>query len=361
MKKYSLEIIVFISGGVVMIFELVGSRIMAPHFGTSIFVWTNIIGVILGSLSLGYWLGGKVADRQHNQIVLSTVLLLAGLMIMLDALGQKKVFEMIQFFTTNPGWGSFIASCILFAFPSILFGIISPYAARLKMLSVTTSGTTVGSLYALSTLGSIIGTFLAGFVFIPLIGSTKILLILSIVLVVLSGICFFRKFIILKIALLLIIIAGYVVTIMQERSEEQQGIISRETAYNHVRIFDSTDVLPTHEIVKLMLNNTQIDSGMFLNKEDLVFDYTKFYRLGSYFNPHIQSALMLGGAGYSYPKDFLQRVPEAHLDVVEIDPELTELAYKYFRLPQNHPHLSIYHEDARVFLSQATSTYYDVI
>ena len=344
-----------------MVFELVGSRVLAPHFGTSIFVWTNIIGVILGSLSLGYWLGGKIADREHNYSTLSIILILAGAFILLDTVGKDAVFEVVKRTTSHSGIGSLISSVVLFTVPSIFLGMISPYAARLKMQSVTTSGETVGNLYALSTLGSITGTFLAGFLLIPLIGSTKIFLFLSATLVIISTIVYSSKLLAIKVLLLLSIVGSYIVADIAQAQEMKQDILTLESAYNYVRIYDTKEIVPSGEAVKLMVTNIQASSGMFLGSDELVFDYTKFYRLGSHFKSNISSALMLGGAGYSYPKDFLASVPGARLDVVEIDPKLTELAHDYFRLPRDNPRLKIYHEDGRIFLNNASSSQYDVI
>jgi spermidine synthase len=361
MKKYLLEIIVFVSGGVVMIFELVGVRILAPHFGTSIFVWTNIIGVILGSLSLGYWLGGKVADREHTMRTLSVILMLAGAFILFDALGKDVILHVVQKIFHGVGMGSLVSSVILFTFPSVVLGMISPYAARLKMHSVDTSGETVGNLYALSTVGSIVGTFLAGFVLIPILGSTNILLALSFILISLSLVVHHEKTVALKIFLLIGVLGSYGIAYAVHAQEMQRGMFSIETSYNHVRIFDSDKFGSASESVRLMMLNTQLSSGMFLDKDELLFDYTKFYRLGAYFKPSISSALMLGGAGYSYPKDFLSTNPQATMDVVEIDPELTKLAQRFFKLPDNDPRLRVYHDDGRIFLNQCPSSTYDVV
>ncbi len=105
--------------------------------------------------------------------------------------------------------------------------------------------------------------------------------------------------------------------------------------------------------------NNENHSSMFLDNNELVNEYTKYYHLAKHFNPDFKTTVMLGWAGYSYPKDFLVKYPEAKIDVVEIDPKITALAKKYFNVKDN-PKLTIYHEDARVYLNKTKETY-DII
>ena len=198
MKKYILEIIVFICGAVVMILELVGSRVLAPYVGTSIIVWTSLIGIILGSLSLGYWWGGKIADRKPNYKTFSMIIFIPAVYIGLITFLKSIVLEFLQNNIFSIHIGATLATLILFAPPSVLLGMISPYAVRLKIRDLDHSGATVGSLYAISTIGSIVGTFLAGFVLIAYCGSTNILLILSLILILTSIIAYSKSRLMVK-------------------------------------------------------------------------------------------------------------------------------------------------------------------
>ena len=177
-----LEVIVFICGAVVMILEMVGSRILAPYLGTSIVIWTSLIGVILGCLSLGYWLGGRIADRKPHYRVLSRIILASGILVAAIALSKSFVLRALQQYGGTIHVASTAATVVLFAPPSILLGMVSPYAVRLKIKNLDNSGRTVGNLYAISTAGSIFGTFFAGFFLIAFLGSTNIILVLSLVL-----------------------------------------------------------------------------------------------------------------------------------------------------------------------------------
>ena len=170
MKKYSLEIIVFVSGAVVMVYELVGSRIFAPYLGTSLVVWTSLIGVILGSLSLGYWWGGRLADKKPQAQILAFVLLGAAFFVGSTVFFQASVLFYLQEVFTDLRFSSILGAVVLFAPASVLFGMVSPYTVKLKLEKLSLSGATVGQLYAISTIGSIVGTFAGGFFLVPFLG-----------------------------------------------------------------------------------------------------------------------------------------------------------------------------------------------
>jgi hypothetical protein len=186
MKKFTLEIIAFFCGAVVMAFEIVGSRMLGPFVGTSMFAWTSIIGVILLSLSLGYYWGGRIADMRPRADILSLFIFIAALFIILTVVLKEPVLNTLLNSIDNIQIVSLIASIILFAIPSLLLGMVSPFAVRIKMKSVEQSGSTVGNLYAISTVGSIAGVFLAGFYLIPTFKISNILMMLAVVLITVS-------------------------------------------------------------------------------------------------------------------------------------------------------------------------------
>ena len=357
-SKYLLEIVVFVCGAVVMMFELVGSRVLGPYFGTSLFVWTSLIGIILGSLSLGYYLGGKIADKKCSFKSLSLIIFLAAISIGLMVIIKDFWLFVLQSSFTDIRTSSVLASLGLFLPASVFLGMVSPYAVKLKLNNLNTSAQTVGNLYAISTTGSIFGTFLAGFYLIPHFGTNKLLIILSITLIIISLALSAKKDTRIKLSVFAIVVIGWLVISGLNYMLPKSGFIDVDTAYNRIWIYDRID-FRTNKIVKMMGINNENHSSMFLDSDELVNEYTKYYHLAKHFNPNFKKTMMLGGAGYSYPKDFLYRYPEATIDVVEIDPKVTELAKKYFRLEEN-PRLTIYHEDGRVFLNQ-TQKKYDVI
>ncbi len=356
MKKTNLgklEIIVFVCGACVMILELVGARLLAPYLGTSIYVWASLIGVVLGALSLGYWLGGRLADRKPEYMYLATIILISAIYIGLIPLFKDAVLILSALGGIKAG--SVVAASFLFIVPSVLLGMISPYALRLKIKSLKTSGNTAGNLYALSTLGSISGTFLAGFYLIPSFQLTNILFGMGIVLVFVAFLAYSKKFLPSIIALVIIFLVFPVIKLKELKNP---FLVEKDSAYNHIRIYDTKDI--NSRPLRILQLEAGPHSGIYLDDlNELLFDYTKFYRLGDFFNSNIKKALMIGGGGYSVPRDFLLRHPEGIIDVVEIDPEVTNLAKMYFNLKEDD-RLHIFHKDGRSFLNK-TQEKYDVI
>jgi spermidine synthase len=193
---------------------------------------------------------------------------------------------------------------------------------------------------------------------IPKYGTDKILIILSITLILVSLSLTIQKGTKIKLSVLTVMIISWFVFGTLNSNMKKNGFIDVDTTYNRIWIYNSFDK-KTMEAIRTFSINNENSSAMFLNKTDLVYDYTKFYHLARHFNPDFKTTLMLGGAGYSYPKDFLLQYPEATIDVVEIDPKVTELAKQYFNLSDNS-RLTIFHEDGRIYLNK-TSKKYDVI
>jgi predicted membrane-bound spermidine synthase len=355
--KYLIEVVVFLSGAAVMILELCGSRILAPFVGVSIVVWSSLIGTILGSLSLGYFLGGKVADKAPNFSSLSKVLFLSALSVLGTVLLKYPVFALLQTSNLSLTEQTIFSTTVLFVLPSLFLGMISPLAAKIKLENIKVAGKTVGNLYALSTLGSIFGTFLAGFYLIENFPVSNILVGVGVMLLILSILLFaasFKKIALFGSLLLLAVLADQTFT--------PTNIKVFDSQYNHVQVLETTDP-QTQKPIRLLNVNNEWDSAMFLDSNDLVFDYTKLYRYGKYIDVNARSVLMIGGGAYSVPKDFLNRYGEIQVDVVEIDPLLTQIAKQYFNLP-NDPRLTISHEDGRTYLnrlSQNPSKKYDII
>lgn len=356
MKKYLLEVVVFICGAVVMMLELAGSRVMAPYLGTSLIVWSSLIGLILGALSLGYWFGGKLSDRDPNWREFSGIILIAAVFVALTAWLKEPILIYLQAGVKDIRIGSILATLILFAPASFLLGMISPYAVRLKIQNIATSGEIVGNLYAISTLGSIFGTFLAGFYLLTRFGSTDLLFILAVLLGTTSILAFYKSQLKLKTATLLTIFLLAGLTNIGVAKNEKIGVIDRDSAYQRIIVYNSKDIRTGRPVRFLKTDNFSVQSGIFLDGDDLVFDYTKFYRIARHFNSNIKTALMIGGAAYTYPRDYLREYPSSTMDVVEIDPMVTQLAKDYFGLTDN-PRLNIFHADGRIYLNQNNKQY----
>lgn len=348
-----LDIVVFVSGAVVMIIELVGSRILAPYLGLSLYVWTSIIGVILAALSIGYILGGYFADKNPSYKTLRKILLNAGLVLLSLALLKDIVPAFASYLGPLPG--SLVSSVVLFLPGSILLAMVSPYALKLRLTNLQNTGATAGNLYAFSTVGSIVGTFFAGYVLIPNFHTSTILIAMSMIIigttVILEKPSLFEIFLFVAATILVWATVRSFLTSIPIITWEPSAyalITVRDTVYQGRK-------------VRLLMKDAETHSGMYLdgNKEKPVFPYLRFFKLDQYFSLNPKRALLIGAGSYASAKDFLNRFPEASMDVVEIDPKVTKIAKQYFDVPET-PRLTIIHEDGRLYINQNKKKY-DII
>lgn len=340
-----------------MILELVGSRVLAPYIGTSTVVWTSLIGIILAFLSLGYFIGGKMADQKASFKKLAIVILASAFFTFIIIFINEGVLSFIRINIKNIYFGATIATLALFSIPGFLLGIVSPYAIRLKIKNLEETGRTAGSLYAISTIGSIVGTFSAGFLLIPFLGTIKILYLVTIILILSSFLAALKQSPKPKVFFVFILILIILLFFSKSVKAQNTRIADIDTQYNRIWIQKGFKSDVKRPILIMTIDPYATQSGMFMDKDDgLIFKYQNFYRLVEHFNPGFKSSLLLGGAAYAYPKDYLRRYEDATIDVVEIDPGMTALARKYFNL-KDDPRLTIYHQDGRVFLNDNQKKY----
>ena len=361
LKKFILELTVFVCGAVVMIYEIIGSRIVSPYIGTSTYVWTSLIGVILASLSLGYWIGGRVADKRPDVKILALVIFSAGGLVALTILIKDLIMTLVATTGTGLEIKSVLAAALLFAPASVALGFVTPYAIRLKMRSVSDSGKTVGRLYALSTIGSIAGTFAAGFFLIPFVGSNRTLYLIAGSLLILSVLLApfaFTRWSFAVVTLFLLAVCGSELTTYYEF--RVRGLRDIDTEYSRVQIFEATDGVTRRPIRAIATDPYFVQSVIYLDGEDLFAKYNHFYHLLPYLRPEFGRTLMIGGAGYTFPQDYLRKYPDASIDVVEIDRRMTQIAREHFRL-EHDPRMKIIHDDGRVFLNRADTGGYDAV
>ncbi|MBI5849395.1 MAG: fused MFS/spermidine synthase [Nitrospirae bacterium] len=171
-----IKFVVFMCGAIVMSFEILGSRVLAPNFGSSVFVWGSLISVFLAGLSVGYYLGGRLADINPSSRKLSLILISPGLLLLTFPLYSSLISDWIFMKDLGVRMSPLIASSVLFLIPSVFLGIVSPYSTKLMICSLHTSGKTIGTLYALSTFGSIIGTIITSFYLITLAGVNALII-----------------------------------------------------------------------------------------------------------------------------------------------------------------------------------------
>ncbi len=375
MKKYKYELIIFLLGAIYMILELVCSRILAPFFGTSNLVWTSVIGIILLSSSVGNFLGGIIADRDSSKRNIQLILLFTGVFILLIGIIQKETLLFVANNIKDIKVGAIISTIILFFIPSMLIGFLSPILIKLKLNDLSRAGKTSGIIYALSTLGSITGTFAGGFFLIPSMGSIEILYLLSTcIFVLIFLIDLSNKNFIIVTSLLIILNISLLVSFYYTNNKNKELVLNNQigvladydTTYGRVNIANITnyngDFLRYFFIDKGAESSTFIDES---KKYELSAEYTKYYDLMFNSNIDIKDTLMIGGAGYSYPKYYISHYADKNMDVVEIDDKVIELAKEYFYLDdlyqefdlESNQRLNLIVEDGRSYLNQNSKKY----
>lgn len=350
---------VFITGASVLVVEILAVRVLSPYYGNTIFTVSSVISVILLALSVGYRAGGALADRRPSLEWFFGIILVSGLLLLL--------FHTLGAFVLPPlssalslAVGPLVSAALLFLVPALVLGTLSPYAVKLQ--SVYTPGEGVGrvagTIFFWSTLGSITGSLLAGFVLIPTLGIDRILIATGIVLFVLG----FVPLVVLrgKRARLYSSVAAFIVLSAAAWWAEPPAmgrvVYGRDGVYQKITIYEGEYLGRPSRF--LLLDRSE-SGAMFLDSDDpseLVYDYTKYYSLYKIFTPRVQNALVLGGGAYSIPKALLAELPEAQVDVAEIEPSFFDLAKRYFRAADS-PRLHNYVQDGRRFLHDSARTY----
>src|SRR5262245_62594487 len=225
----ALGALVFGAGIGALATEITASRLLAPYFGSSTIVWANLIGIVLAALALGYWLGGRLADRRPEPHLLGTIVLAAGVFVAVIPFAAKPFldFTVEGLDTASAGAvvGSFLAVLLLCAPPVVLLGMVSPFAIRLAVSSIATAGQVAGRLYALSTAGSLLGTFLPALVLIPAIGTQRTFLLVAAVLAASSCFLLGGRYLVVAAAL------AALVAIPPGAVKARDGLLHEETSY----------------------------------------------------------------------------------------------------------------------------------
>ncbi len=333
---------------------------MAPYLGVSLYTWTSVIGIILAGISVGNYLGGKVADKNISLGILGSIFFLSGV----ASICVLYIVPIVGFFLQNsalPLAASTFIFCFFTFFPASLFlGCISPMVVKFDLNSLEKTGQTVGKIYAFSALGSILGTFTTGFFLISLFGTKFIVIGVAAVLFFLGFIIIgssFKKFLNDKLNILFgwLFIISF---ILPQNCKEETNYycistrpqVSDEGVHGHVLKLDHL-----------------IHSFVYPGREDvLTYDYEKLYKfLTDYFlNKNSKedfSALFLGGGGYTLPRYFEKFYPKSNLEVVEIDPGVTRFNYEHLGLDQR-TRVKTVNLDARIFLEKLSlDKKYDLI
>jgi spermidine synthase/MFS family permease len=358
-------IIAFASSFCVMVIELVAARILAPQIGVSLYTWTSIIGVILAGIALGNYLGGKIADKWASPSLLVTILLAGTLATMAILPISKATVAVNWFMGIHLMLDSILRVITIFFLPAIILSMVSPLVIKLTLADLGKTGGVVGTIYAFSTVGAILGTFMTGFFFVLWFGTRMTVWLVVAVLILTALIAWvtwkipqrwkisIRNVVLVVLAVLIILSAILLFTFRYSWEPNY----TRETNYYTIQITQgstSDPVTDKQRVLKSLILDHLVHS--FVVPDDpnyLGYGYLRIfaelikYRVGDNSAPNI---LYLGGGGYGLPRYIDANYPGSTNEVVEIDPGVTQIAYQELGLPLD-TRIITYNQDARMFFN----------
>jgi len=342
-----------VCGGLVMVIEILGSRVIGPFFGASLFVWTSLITVTLVALAAGYAAGGVLADRRPSPAYLYGIILLSGVLTLLVPVLKGPVLK------ATVSWGlrtgAFASSLALFGPALFLLGCVSPYLVKIAAREMRNIGRTVGVFYAISTVGSFVGTVVTGFVLIAYFGVNAIFTVTGTLLIALAAgyFLFFRKNAAVLAALILPLLLfnqeGPVSKVMANGTRVTK-VFSKDTHYGNLKVVDYS--LGDRRHRELMIDGL-IQGGMDANDRQSVYEYSYYLEFLPYgINPAGKNCLVIGlGAGL-VPVWYEAR--GVRTDIVDIDPDVVAIAKNYFGFSVSG---DIIIADARYYLNTSSKKY----
>jgi spermidine synthase len=351
--RRGLYALVFVVGAASLGAEIAAARLLAPYFGASTIVWANTIGVVLVALSLGYWLGGRYADRHPHRRGLSLLVLIAAVLIAIVPFAARPFLRLSvdAFDTVSVGGfaGSLLGVLVLIAVPVTLLGAAAPWAARLALRDVDAAGEAVGRLYAISTAGSLFGTMTAALLLIPLLGTQRTFLVFALALALVAAAGLGWRFAAAPVALLLAL-ALPVGTI--KAADTGTVLYEAETEHQYARVVERDDGTRVLE-----LNEGQAVHSLYRPGEYLTGDYWDgaLVLWGAARRAPPRRIAILGNAGGTVARAYGHFFPRTAVDAVEIDGELTELGRRFLGLRNRR--MEVFAEDARPWLQRSEERY----
>jgi len=341
--------LVFSSGVAVMGLEMSASRLIAPYFGTTLSVWTSLIGLVMIFLTAGYYLGGLLADRKPSPGLLAAIVLAAGMLALALPLVSAPILRAAWSLTPRAGLlpASLVGTLALFSLPTILLGTVCPFALKLSIKDLHWTGRTSGRVYAVSALGSVVGTFLPALVTIPRLGVRHSIMAFGALLVFAALLLLARaRFLPLSGAALLLAVP------LPPMIPTQGAVLEQESPYNYLRVVEAGGA-------RLLIVGWGLFSsyapGVFRTGE--YYDYLLLAPLLRARPPRewLRRVLVIGLGAGTVSKQITQAYGPWPIDGVEIDPAIVTLGRRYFAMVE--PNLKVYVTDGRAFLAGAQEPY----
>jgi predicted membrane-bound spermidine synthase len=351
---------VFISSGCIMVLELIAGRIIARNLGASLYTWTSVIGVVLAGITIGNYIGGRVADNLPTRKTLSSLLGSCSVACVIVIVLSNLADEWLWLWKLSWPAHIFIYVSLVFILPSTLLGMISPMVAKMALDKGLPTGKTVGSIYACGAAGSIAGTFLAGFYLIAVLGTIAAIWTVAVVLLLMAILYQARLWVLYVWAVIFIVLmtVGIAPAKWAESTGSTLGVrkladptilYETESQYCYIAVQQLSKDPDTRRFLEDKLVHSEIIMNDVLN---LQYFYLKIYAsLTEDLVRDKLSAMIIGGGGYAYPQYLEKRWPGSHIDVVEIDPAVTEAAMKAFGLEKNTA-INIFTMDARNYVDE---------
>ena len=365
MRKF-LYVIVFISGLVSLAVEFAASSLVGNYFGTSNLVWASIVGLILIYLTAGYFIGGAWADRSPKHETLYKILAWAALAVGLIPLASRPILRLASdaFDQLSLGvlFGSFTVVMVLFIIPVTLIGTASPFAVRLAITDTQQAGKISGRIYAISTLGSFIGTFLPVLVLVPTIGTYRTFLVLSSILMLTTFVGLFLtggfKLLLRYLWMPLVIVALFIWGVPGTDKNSTGLVYETESSYNYIQVIDQDGYM------LLRLNEGQGVHSIY-KADQLNFNgpweqvvAAPFFNTSPVKPENITNIAIVGLAAGTTAREAASVFPNASIDGIEIDPKIVEVGRMFFDM--NEPNLNVIVQDGRWALEKSTKQY-DII
>jgi len=354
-----LPLLVFVVGTGSLGAEIAAVRLLAPYFGDSTVVWANTIGIVLVALSIGYWLGGRIADRHPHKRGLCMLALAAAVLLAIVPFAADPFLALAVGALDSISAGAFLGSLIgvlfLVALPVLLLGAVSPWAIRLAVSSVEEAGEVAGRLYALSTAGSLVGTLMSALLLIPLVGTRRTFLVFALLIAVVAvlGLLPAKRWALAPAAIA--VLMALPVGTLKAEAENGEVIYETETEYQYARVVERDDGSRVLE-----LNEGQAQHSVY--RPDTVLT-------GNVWDGHLvlpflasedepRSIAILGNAAGTTARAYGEFFPDTEVDGVEIDGELSDIGRRFFDMET--PSLDVHEADARPWL-RTTDERFDVI
>lgn len=350
-SPHRLAALVFIAGVGSLATEIAASRLIAPYFGSSTIVWANLIGVVLAALAAGYWLGGRIADRRPEPMLLGWIVVAAAALVAATPFVARPFLDAVAVglddVSAGTAIGSFFGVLLVFAPPVVLLGMVAPFAVRLAVTDVATAGAVAGRLYAMSTVGSLVGTFVPALVTIPWIGTQRTLLSIAVLLALAGGLLAGRR------ALLVAVAAAGLALLSPGAIKAEPGVLwEEESAYQFVQVLQRPDGS------RVLHLNEGIAVHSVWRRDDVLTggEWDAPLAVPELVGRPLRRVAILGNAGGTTARALGRYYPEADIDGVELDPAVTRVGRRFLGLGDNE-RLTVHHADARPFLRSAGGRY----